>query len=239
MNCCEYVIEVIGIILDAIVAILTFCALRTAITANKQNKTEIQELRVATKQSLLMHEQSKNLQLMDLRLQILGEIEQYEAPKYLPDISPKKVEGTKCEVSINKLKLVFNDDPGISKTFKTLNEYYNSADRIIGEIMHYFRATLQEDGEGGWISSVWDEIMRYENLLGLLDCSDATEEEFKKFCSDNLHTESCSVDNQSVEYNYYTLTKELDSVLQLFKSTKESLISQMREFIDESIKPIK
>ncbi len=231
-------LEIIEIIINIVVALLTVGALIAAIIANKQNKEEINEVKKATKKSLQMHEQSKNLQLMEMRLQLLYEIENSKSPRYYIDISPKKENGTIGDISINKLKLLYNEDPTIIKAFTNLKEYYNKSNYLINNLIHFYRLGRTPDGEGGFCNPVWERIKKYEDLRGLPNYLETTENEYKEFCDNHTYSELCPVDGQNVEYNYYNIQQELNNAVKSFDTTKDILLKQMRIFIDESIKPI-
>lgn len=230
-------LEIVEIIINSIVAVCTVWALITAIKANKQNKEEIEEVREATKQSLRMHEQSKSLQLMDMRIQLLDEVEKCEAPRYNPNTIPTKKDGVKCNIPINKFKIYYNQTT-IIKAFNNLKRCYDDIDRLSDNLLYFYRKTCKPDGEGGFISPVWIEILKYIDQQGQPDYCVNADNQFKEFCLKNAYSEPNPLTNKPYEYNFYNLSQELDIAIKEFDDAKTVLLLQMREFIDESIKPI-
>jgi hypothetical protein len=80
--------------------------------------------------------------------------------------------------------------------------------------------------------------MEYESQRRMSKHPVDTEEQFKEFCLNNTYLESNSVTGENYEYNYYNLSKSLNNAINEFNDSKTVLLLQMREFIDESIKPI-
>lgn len=230
-------LEIIEIIINIVVALLTVGALIAAIKANKQNKEEINEVRKATEKSLQMHEQSKCLQLMDMRIQLLDEVEKCKAPQYYPNIIPTKKDGIECNIPINKFKIYYNQTT-IIKAFNNLKRCYDDIDCLSDNILYFYRKTRQPDGCGGFVSPVWNEILKYIDQQGQPDYCVNTDNQFKEFCLNNTYSESNPLTNETYEYNYYNLNQDLDIAIKAFDDAKTILLLQMRGFIDESIKPI-
>lgn len=226
--------SVIAMIIDSVIAVITLLTLIVAVMANKQNKEEIGELRNATIQSLKMHEQSKNIQLIDLRIQILDEIENIKLPNYSIGYPPEKVQGIKSDISINKLRMLYNQDADIIKTFKKLDKCYEEVDCLINDIFYFYQLTLESDGEGGYYSPIWETICKYEIQLDF----DSDDDSFRKYCEENIYIDRNPETNQVDEYNYYDISKKIGRARCMFEDDKQKLITQMRVFIEESISPL-
>lgn len=236
MTCSDKIniaISIIATTVEIIVAILTLFTLRAAIKANKQNREEIVQAQKAIQVSIKIQEQTKNIELLDKRANILERVENYQYPSIRFDPLPGIANGIYSTISINEIRIMFRDDPGILADFKAMTDSITNARLFGNQLNIYYMGFVQSDGEGGKINAIWDQILRYEAQIQSGSAA-STMEEFQEYCAQHTYIDQ----NSGEEYNYFFIKKGIEEHKESFETAQKNLIMKIRVFIDESIKPI-
>lgn len=235
----DHTLQLASIIVDAIVGVLTFLALKVAHAANKQNRTGIAQAQAEISNSIKIQEQSKNIELLTPRVDLLNKIKEFQLPDYELDYLIKKKEPNCPAVSEEELIILFNNDPIIMKLYKGLLEKIKEQETNISSLIHFSEHYFLLIDGGCPVNEVMSKIMEYENMLSAPDCPENILDDMQEYVEKYAFSEENPVTKEAEEYDYISITSIISSIEKEFNDDKKSLIDKMRIFIDESIKPIK
>lgn len=223
-----------GIIVDGLAAIGAIAAIFIALKANKQNRTEIAQAQAEIANSIKIQEQSKNLDMLEKRLEILKQIEMLKLPDYELDICLKKIAYNDIKISSIEMIILFNNDKNIISLYNSLFEHIEAMKAEINNLYNYFDHYYVLDGEGGgYVSLVLDSIKEFIDRIQRNPDDKQLRVEFENYCNDYSFT------HNDVSYNYFEIADKIKDVRNEFEKNKGQLIECLRIFIEESIKPVK
>lgn len=81
-----------------------------------------------------------------------------------------------------------------------------------------------------------DEIERYERLLSSPDCPEDVNRQFEQFCCEHVFYDTEG--EERIPYNYYDLHMEKLDYSIAFHAKKGEVIKLMKDFVENSIKPL-
>ena len=165
------------------------------------------------------------------RISILKSIENYDLPVCVCDIQPRKENPHNDDLSEAELSVIFNSTPGIVENYRLLNKMITEMDELIEDLLHFCNHYRESDGEGGFKNDVWKEILEYENIISLPNCTDDTIKEFNDYCDKTAFNEYISQVNEYLEYNYRQIQKRMNEIKNQFEEVKTSTIENIKQSI--------
>ena len=232
-------LQLCGIIVDGLAAVGAIAAIFIALKANKQNRTEIAQAQAEIANSLKIQEQSKNIELLNPRLELLNKIKEFKLPDYELDYLIRIKKPIVPNVAEEEIIILFNNDPMIMKIYKGLFDKIEKQESNISNLYHFSEHYYCMNQYGCPINEVMEKIMRYERLLSSPECPDNIEQDLINEVDNTAFSEENIITKEIAEYNYADIISAINTLDKEFESDKESLITKIRIFIDESIKPIK
>lgn len=202
------VMDVIGFVVEIIGVIATVAAVIVALRANKKADDSI-------KKSLRMHEQSKNVDLFEKRVELIEELKHSN------------------KISEVKLQLLFDKD--IIKKYNKFKKCLENISDVEHDIFVYQDVVKTPDGEGGYTSPL-DEILDLEDKLERHNFLAEGVKEFEELCKKHEIT-YCEFDEPKV-YNYKEMRDRLADANKELLHEKETLTIKMQKFVKDSISPI-
>lgn len=227
---------IISTLVEIVVGILTFLTLIAAHKANKQNRKEIEQAKLDFAYSIRMHEQEKNIALLDKRVSILKSFEEIKNSDYEFDIRPKITKAAPIPFSEKEIIILFRNDKSILSNYRLLIDYIEQTNNLLSDLNTYYNHYITPDGEGGYNNNVWDEILRYEGLIGQYEDSQQIESKFEDYCKKNSFSDNVLELNECINYNYFEIRNSISKLTHEFERTKNNLVGFTKAFIEESIK---
>ncbi|MCM1228410.1 MAG: hypothetical protein NC320_13495 [Clostridium sp.] len=233
---CETWCTIISTLVDIIVGILTLLTLIAALKANKQNRKEIEQAKLDFTYSIKIHEQEKNIALLDKRVSILNSFEKMKNSGYEFGIRPKITKAAPIPFSEKEIIILFRNDRSILSNYRLLINYIEQTDKLLSDLNTYYKHYNTPDGEGGYNNNVWGEILKYEDLIGKYEDSQQIEIEFEDYCKRNSFSENVLELNECINYNYFEIRNSISKLTHEFEQTKNNLVGFTEAFVEESIK---
>lgn len=235
MNC-ETWCTIISTLVEIIVGILTLLTLIAALKANKQNRKEIEQAKLDFTYSIKIHEQEKNIALLDKRVSILNSFEKMKNSGYKFDIRPKITKAAPIPFSEKEIIILFRNDKSILSNYRLLINYIEQTDKLLSDLDTYYKHYITPDGEGGNNNNVWDEILKYEDLIEKYEDSQQIEIELENYCKINSFFDNVPELNECINYNYFEIRNSISKLTHEFERTKNNLVGLTKAFVEESIK---
>lgn len=202
-----------NLIFNILVAIGTIAAVIVAVSANKKSNEQLIS-------ALKIHEQSKNIDLLEKRIEIIGRIEKRE------------------EVSLQLIKLFFNSDKKIINLYSKLSVPRSEIEFAEADMEKYRSLARIPDGYGGVSLEILDTILSFERKLDEKDCPDSVKQDFKSYCDSHILSEKDPITGEIKHYDYYSIQQRIvESYIQIDELTTE-LCKTMEAFVEDSIKPL-
>ena len=199
-------------IISAAVALFTFAAVVVAVIANHKATQQL-------KSALAMQEQSKNTELLSLRVSMAEQVEQ---DNYIPEMT---------------IRLLFNSE--IYKSYQKLC----SLEQLQKEAEHdekvYFDATEQMDADGYTIHPIKASIAEYESFMSRSDCPGDIFDKYRKFCDENeIYWSETGLSDDRRTYNHAEISERISQASQRKRQEKAHLLMLMENYIASSIQPL-
>lgn len=192
--------------------VATTAAVVVALWANHSAKKQLNA-------ALAMQEQSKNVSLLDKRVEVADNIRNDR------------------EISITALKVLFN--PEIEKKYSEIIEWQKKVNDAANDEWTYFEAVKTSDGEGGFLTGVRDKIAEYEMYLSRPDCPENIEESFRQYCKEKeIFYSATGFSDDRKTYNYCEITERKQNATKKVNEIKQTLLKLIEAFIADSIKSI-
>lgn len=212
-GCCESsnAMDVINFVIDIVVAVATVFAVIVALVANHKSSKAI-------KISLKIHEQSKNIDLYDKRLEL------YEDVK-----NNKNVSDIAVRLLFDK-KIVNIYEKMISYRKKQRESYSNKkwAENFAEEIVREQR-----------LEDFSSKILEFKSKMSNPECPDNVFDEYRTYCDKFEVVHSFSGKDEDLKvYNYYKCEEQEDKYKELADEKQKELLELIAKFIKESISPI-
>jgi hypothetical protein len=196
---------------NALSSIATVAAVVVALAANRKSTQQL-------KSALEIQEQSKNVSLLDRRIELIENIQSGK------------------DVSELTVQVLFNNN--ILKHYKEWKNYLVEKTNAEGDLNQFFLLAKEDDGAGGFINDVRKNIEEYEMLMSRPDCPHQVYEEYEKYCNTHTFCQFSVSDNEVIEYNYCSISKRLKDAKVNAEREKEETLQLMKEFAEKSILPI-
>ena len=197
-------------IISASASLATFIAVIVAMVGNRNGSKQL-------KASLKIQEQSKNVELLELRIKIIESLKNND------------------QVSQVKIKLLFSEE--VYQTYQKFLKAINANQQANADERKYFRLAYEQ---------LKNPIGLPENddIEGYLRRLAATENdvELKKFADANEVEEPIRDNDGNIVktdiYNYEEIWQRQADTLEEMKSTKEKFFSLAEQYISDSIAPV-
>ncbi len=192
--------------------IATVAAVIVALYANKKAHQQLIS-------ALKMHEQSKSVDLLDERMNV---VDRFERKDYVP---PKMI------------KLLFGADCSIMDTYSRLQNDYKLLAEANAVRRQFF--TTVEEIEGSKIKyEIEETILDFERQLSYSDCPQSVEDDYIDYCESHSISYRDEINNEVITLNYYEIKKRIEKYDFEIDCLRTELCSMMEHFIEESIKPL-
>lgn len=179
-----------------ITAVIEGLAVLVALYANHQTKKDLC--------------QSKNIELLDKRTEILNKIENDEY------------------ISENIVEIMFSKRE--KELFHKLNNMRKEKELCVEHEKKFYYYWCRPDGVGGVINEVNEKIQIFKDRM-TQDGSIDLEIQFKKYCDAHIADES----NTGDSYNYYEIYKRENNANKKITEYKTVLVDSIKKFIEKSI----
>lgn len=201
-------------IISASASLFTLVAVIVAICANINSSRQL-------KKALQMHEQGKNIDLLDKRLEWVKRIQEDAVEDDLA------------------FSVLFSQD--LEKHYHKLKQLKNQIDNYESDLNTY-EYLICEAAEAAGRDSALDRIKKAQGLACLYDGCDEEEDkerEFRELCYQNeVFSSYNSPDGKQRKYNYYEITAAISQATIERNECRENLVKDMMGFIKDSIKPL-
>lgn len=192
--------------------IATALAVIIALWANRQSKKQLIS-------ALEIQEQSKNIELLDKRVDIIENIEKNN------------------QVPSRMVKLLFGEE--IVEEYKTWLSYKAKESNAEHDISYYLSLCREAEEKVVTIDSVDEKIEEYKAQISMPDCPNNIEDEFKLFCDKKaIYASETGQDSDYKHYNYYELSRIAGENYRLADDTRKSLIKHMEQYIEGGLEPL-
>ena len=195
----------LGVIVSILGVIATVGAVIVALVANAKASEQLAS-------ALAIQEQSKNVELLNKRMELVGQIDNGE------------------NVSVSYIKVLFGDS--YVQKYNEMAGYQRDAKNAQSDSFTYFRLFQEENNRVVVDTDVEKEIHRYEMMLDSEDPPDDVESEFEAFCNSHVYWEN------NTPYNYYKIRIIEAESISRYNAAKEKLVGELYTFVRNSIAPI-
>lgn len=197
---------------DEIGVIATVLAVIVALFANNGARKQL-------KSALKMQEQSKNVSLLDQRMNIVETIRQNELP------------------SETSVRILFNEE--IVDCFVALAAAHKAHTAATHDENTYFQSTLEKNDIGELVNPVKNQIQEYEYFMKRPDCPQKVHDDYKKYC-DNHETwwSETGLSDDRRTYNHAEIRNRMIAADQDIQNNKTKILAMMEDFLSQSIAPV-
>lgn len=196
---------------NAVSAIATALATGVALYASFQARSEL-------KSALRIQEQSKNVELLDKRIELAEDIRSGKS------------------VSELKLQILFNDE--IFKHYRIWRDYLTEKVYAEHDLEIFYRESRQSDFEGGYKNDTKDAIEKYQYAMSRPDCPQEIYEKYEDFCKEHTLLLMVGDGNERTAYNHSEISKRI-AIAENNAKTEQNLVIQLIEkLISESIQSL-
>lgn len=196
---------------DELGVIATVLAVIVALYANRKATQEL-------KSALKMQEQSKNVSLLDKRIELAEKIQ------------------TGKSVSELTLQVLFNDE--IFKHYKDWKNHLSEKAYAEHDLDIFFMLGRIPDDEGGYINDVRDTIRQYEVDMSRPNCPQQTIDEYRAFCAENVVWDKTGENEELTPYNHAEISDRIAKAIIGAKKEQELTLQLIEDFIADSIRQI-
>lgn len=196
---------------DELGAIATAVAVIVALYANKKATQQL-------KSALKMQEQSKNVGLLDRRIELA-----------------EKIQSGKT-VSELTLQVLFNDE--IFEHYKAWQTHLAEKSYAEHDLDTFFLSVKVKDGEGGYIDSVRAVIRRYETDMNKHDCPQQVYDEYEDFCNNNVVWLRTGENSELEPYNHSEINGRIAKAKIEAEQEQDLTLKLIEMFIADSISSI-
>lgn len=196
---------------DELGVIATVVAVIVALVANRKSSKQL-------KSALEMQEQSKNVGLLDRRVETAEAI---QSGKSVSEIT---------------LQVLFNDE--IVKHYKAWKNYLTKKVYAEHDLDRFYAAFRESDGAGGYIPGAKDKFEQFMSDMSRPDCTQQVFDDYEKYCSDHVVYLPDGEDGKSIPYNHSEITDRISDATTKAKKEQELTLQLMEKFISDSIQPV-
>lgn len=196
---------------DELGVIATVLAVIVALYANRKATHEL-------KSALKMQEQSKNVSLLDKRIELAEKIQSGNS------------------VSELTLQVLFNDE--ILEHYKAWREYCTEKVYAEHDLDIFFHLCRTPDSAGGYTNDVQDTIRKYINAMSKADCPQQTIDEYKAYCDKHTFWQKTGEAKEVTPYNHAEIGDRITKATSNAKKEQELTLQLIEDFIADSIRQI-
>lgn len=196
---------------DELGVIATVSAVIVALAANKKASEQL-------KSALRMQEQSKNVGLLDRRIELAERIQ------------------SKRAVSKLTLQVLFNDE--IYAHYTAWQAHLSEITQAANDLDTFFSLCRVEDGEGGHIESIRNTIEKYERDMSKPNCPQQVYDEYEAFCNEHIVWQKTGENEELTAYNHFEISKRIAEARNDAKKERLLLLQLIEKFISDSIQPV-
>lgn len=179
---------------DEVGVIATALAVIVALYANRKATQQL-------KSALEMQEQSKNVGLLDKRIELAEKIQSGKS------------------VSELTLQVLFNDE--IFKDYKDWQNHLSEKVYAEHDLEMFFHLSMTPDGEGGYTDCVQKTIYKYMTAMSKDDCPQQTIDEYKVFCNQHTFWERIGETGEQIPYNHAEISDRIAKAISGAKKEQE------------------
>lgn len=227
-------LDIISVIVDSLASIGAIVAIGIGIRANGLAKKANEATNDELKQTVKLHNQSINIDLLDKRCELIQEIEKIDCPIFALQKVPKMPEYKEPNISKIHISILFEDDCEILKFYNLLLEDVKKILIDIGEIIEFHDINGEFVG-GIYENKVWDEILNYENMLSFPNATIEDENDFEQYCENNVATKYINELDLTERYNYYIIRCRYLENISNFETHKKKILFLMEKYIKRSL----
>lgn len=219
VNAVKFVVDFIEMIIkitfpigwDELGVIATVSAVIVALVANKKSTEQL-------KSALEMQEQSKNVSLLDKRVE-LAEAIQHGKP-----------------ISELTLQVLFNDE--IVNHYKVWKNHLREKVYADHDLDRFFAKVKEPDGEGGFNADVKTTLEKYMADMSKPDCPQTIIDDYEEYCSKHVVYFPDGETGTPIPYNHSEITARIGKAIESAKKEQELTLQLVEKFISDSIKQI-
>lgn len=219
VNVIEFVVETIEAVFritfpigwDELGVIATVLAVVVALVANKKASEQL-------KSALEMQEQSKNVGLLDKRVELAEAIQSGKS------------------VSEMTLRVLFNDE--IVKHYKAWKNYLTKKVYAEHDLDRFYAEFRESDGAGGYITGAKDKFEKFMSDMSRPDCPQQVFDDYEKYCSHHVIYLPYGEDGKSIPYNHSVITNRISDAIVNAKKEQKLTLELAEKYISNSIKQI-
>lgn len=191
--------------------IATVFAVVVALAANKKASEQL-------KSALEMQEQSKNVELLEKRVDLAEAIQ------------------SKKSVSELTLQVLFNKE--ILEHYRAWKNHLTEKVYAEHDLERYYNEVKEPDEEGGFKSDVENTLERYIADMSRPDCPKEICDEYEKYCSEHTVYLPDGETGVSTPYNHSEIETRIGNAIENAKNEYELTLQLIEKFISNSIRPI-
>ncbi len=196
---------------DEIGVIATVLAVIVALAANRKSSKQL-------KSALEMQEQSKNVDLLDKRVELAETIQSGKS------------------VSELTLRVLFNDE--IFKHYKVWQDYHTKKVYAEHDLDMFYAEVKERDGAGGYTTETKEQLERFIADMSRPDCPQQIFTDYEEYCNKHVIYLSNGEDGESIPYNHSEITNRISDAVTNAKKERELTLQLMEKFISDSIQPV-
>jgi len=211
MSICDILYFKLPIGWDELGAIATSAAVIVALAANRKATKQLRS-------ALKMQEQSKNVELLDRRVDMAEKI---QLNNTVPELT---------------LQLLFDEE--ILKHYQMWRTHITEKVYAENDLQNFISESSTLSLEGKDEETVFSRIREYEYQMSMYDCPQHVHDEYEKFCNTHEIRQGYGIDGEPITSNYLAIKNRLYKAVEEAKKEQETTIRLMKEFISKSIQSI-
>jgi len=196
---------------DELGVIATAFAVVVALVANRKATKELNS-------ALEMQEQSKNVGLLDRRIELAENI---QAGK---------------PVSVLTLQVLFSNE--ILTHYIAWQTHLSELKQAENDMNLFFFAGRVEDDEGGYANSVRDTIHKYESDMSRPDCPQEIVNEYETYCNEHIMWIKTGETLELMPFNHSEISGRIATATESAKKEQELTLDLIKKYTSDSIRPL-
>lgn len=191
--------------------IATVLAVVVALAANRKSSKQL-------KSALEMQEQSKNVDLLDKRVELAEAIQSGKS------------------VSELTLRVLFNDE--IFKHYKAWKDHLTKKVYAEDDLEKFYDKTKTRDGAGGYITTVKDNFERFMAVMSRPECPQRVFDDYQKYCDEHIVYLLDRENRERISYNHSEIKTRIIDAIEGAKKEQALTLQLIETFISDSIQPV-
>lgn len=196
---------------DEIGVIATVLAVVVALAASRKSSKQL-------KSALEMQEQSKNVNLLDKRVELAEAIQHGRS------------------VSELTLQVLFNDE--IVNHYKAWRNHHTEKIYADNDLDRFYAEVKIPDEAGGYYTNVKETLERYIADMSRPDCPKQVFDDYEKYCGDHVVWLPYGEDGKSIPYNHSEINTRISEANTNAEKERKLTLQLIEKFIPDSIQPV-